>query len=83
LAIEVNRPCLRGDADSERHGADKNENSFLHVGVYVFCSGSRVGGGDLGKCRRHACRYSGRLRPESFGDLLGEKWRSVSEKAPL
>jgi hypothetical protein len=42
-AIGVNRPYLRTGANRERYRAGKNKNPFLHVGSYVFCSGSRVG----------------------------------------
>jgi hypothetical protein len=81
-AIEVNRPYLCNGANRERRCTDKDENPFLHFAV--FCSGSRVGCGGLRKCRRHACRYSGTFEtPESFRGSLGQKWRSVSEKAPL
>jgi hypothetical protein len=44
-AIEVNRPYLCGSANRERYRAGKNKNPLLHVGSYVFCSGSRVGCG--------------------------------------
>ena len=67
-AIEVNCPYLSVEANCERYRAGKNKNLFLHVRSYVFCSGGRVGCGGLGKCRRHACRYSGRLAtPKTFG----------------
>ena len=65
-AIEVNRPYLCSAANRQRRCTDKDKNPFLHFAV--FCSGSRVGGGGLRKCRRHACRYSGRLAsPKTFG----------------
>ena len=68
--IAVNRPYLWAGANRERYRAGKNKNLFLHVGSYVFCSGGRVGCGGLGKCRRHACRYSGRLRPRKLSGLV-------------
>ena len=67
-AIEVNRLYLRTGANRDRYRAGKNKNPFLHVGSYVFCSGSRVGCGGLRRCRRHACRYSGTFAtPKAFG----------------
>jgi hypothetical protein len=67
-AIEVNRADLCSGANRECHRTDENKNPFFHITSDIFCSGSRVGCGGLHKCRRHACRYSGRLAtPKIFG----------------
>ena len=60
-AIRVNRPYLCAGAKRDCHRADENKNLFLHIELYLFCSGGRAGCGSLRKYRRHACRYGGRL----------------------
>src|SRR5215472_17858662 len=83
-AIEVNRPYLCSGADRERNCTSENE-PFQHVVDCVVSVVAAVPAAEhLAKMQAARLPLQRRIRdPEMFRGSLGQKRRSVSQKAPL